>query len=157
MTGAFNSTISKDISKLNKSTTLTPEMGFGLKLTVKLGPLEAHAGLSIHDEKTFHVGEDDKKGDPIKDKAEVDAGLKLGPVGRGGEWGYEHTDGTAWTKYQTPDSSIESAGGLKASAGGDKLSFGVTGYGIIGGGITETFEKAPFMSLINDLYSAVQH
>jgi RHS repeat-associated protein len=134
--------IKNDYANLNKSTQVTFEAGFGGKASAKIGPLEVHAGITLHDEKSYNAG--DRKltdGPPIKDKLEGDAGAKLGPLGIGGEISLEHTDGKGITLHNPPDAAVESPGGGTASSDGERLSFGGTLYYIVGGGLPSRLAK----------------
>lgn len=150
--------VKSDVAQLNKSTRVMFEAGFGIKESVKVGAFEAHAGGSIHDEKSY--GAADKKltdGPPIKDKAEVDIGVKLVKAEGSVEAGVEHSSDTGTHGYIDPKATLSSEGGGEASTDGGRLSLGVASYDIIGGGVTVSFDQKPFVSLMEDISSAVEH
>lgn len=145
--------VNRDIDKLNGSTEVKFEAGFGFKGALKAGPFDVHAGVTLHDEKV-HKGTDRNLSDgaPIEDHLEFDAGAKLIKPEAGFEFGLKHSAGTGIEGYGEPKLSIGTESGGDVSLKGETLEFGVAAYDYIGAGVSVSTDRKAFTDLLTDIF-----
>jgi len=152
-----NSQMRTDLTKLNNSTKFTVEAGFGVKGSYKMGSFDVHAGVSLHDEKSFSQtdGKVTSAG-PITDKLEGDIGGSIGKAGVGFEKGFQHSGGdeAPIERYSETSGSMETSHGGEISGKSGDISVGVSGYSIIGGGGSLSFDSKALVDVVKDIPSA---
>jgi RHS repeat-associated protein len=150
---AYDKTMETDMKKLNDSAQLKVELGFGIKIDGKLGPFKLHLGGSLHDEKSFdQKGGSIESAGPVTDILEGDVGVGAGNFQRTGEWGLKHEGGdeAPIVPYTNTDTSMETPHSGEVSGNAEQISVGGSGYYIIGGGVTLSYDSKALMNVLED-------
>jgi RHS repeat-associated protein len=144
-----------DLANAVKHLTYTAEVGVGLKAESKSAPAGGHAGGTVHVEVKMS-----RAGTKVTEKAEIDAGVRIGPVEHGFEAGIKQVlkdeSGDKGKLIPYFDPGKNSMGPLDVGSGHGEISGGGSVYTPDGGiGGTYTAKSDDFTNIKNDINSVI--